>query len=325
MLLSEMTKQPYAMKLLQNGLRNGTLAHAYIFSGPSGTGKAACAIALAKAVFCTENVGEGCNECANCRKVTNGNHPNLMTIMPDGSSIKIDQIRELKRKFSYRQEHSGPQLYLVHQAEKMTTQAANSLLKFLEEPQTEVIAVLLSENGQAILPTLRSRSQWVPFTPMSPAEMERELVSAGYSLPLIRPAVRLHAGLEGAVETIQSNEFAEIRDVVIQLVKECLVGEGAASILAQQKLFKSDLHLQIETILDLLALLLKDMLLLQYGQERIVVFIDQLDWMKKVAKQKPVSHWIRCIDRVVETRKRLRLHIQPQLALEQVMFHIKGG
>lgn len=325
MLLSQIKNQRLAIALLQNGLRKRTLAHAYIFSGPKGTGKLTAALALAKGLFCTEKKGEGCYECVACRKVLNRNHASLYMIEPDGSSIKIEQIRELKRRFSYRQDGMDRQVYIIQQAEKMTIQAANGLLKFFEEPQTEVVAILISENGQAILPTLRSRSQWVPFVPLAPVDMEQQLTAAGYPLTLVRPAVRLHSGMDSAKETIESNEFAEVRNVVIQLMKECLAGEASASILAQQKLFKSDLREHIETVLDLLALFLKDMLLLQYGQERMVIFIDQMDWMAPQARRKPVAHWIHSIDRVALARKRLRLHVQPQLALEQVMFYIKGG
>lgn len=323
--LSQIKGQKLAVTLLQNGLRHQMLAHAYIFSGPRGTGKLDAAFALAKGLFCTERKNIGCDACVNCRKIASRNHEHLYMIEPDGSSIKIDQIRELRRKFSFRQGQSHRQIYIIHEAEKMTVEAANGLLTFFEEPHTEVVAILISENGQAILPTLRSRAQWIPFVPMAPEVMEQELLAEGHPLSLIRPAIRLQSGLDRAREMIQTNEFAEVRDIVIQLMKECLKSEASASILAQQKFPKSDLQTHIEMILDLVALFLKDMLLLQYGQEQKVVFIDQLDWMTPYARQRSATRWINNIDRVIETRKRLRLHVQPQLALEQVMFHIKGG
>src|SRR5690625_3869061 len=100
MLLSEIKGQKLAVTLLQNGLRRGRLSHAYIFSGPRGTGKLTTALALTKSLFCTNRQLEGCHECVSCRKVDNRNHEHLFMLEPDGSSIKIDQIRELRRNRS---------------------------------------------------------------------------------------------------------------------------------------------------------------------------------------------------------------------------------
>ncbi len=84
-------------------------------------------------------------------------------VAPDGASIKIEQIRELQKEFAYRATASGTKIYMLYHADKMTVQAANSLLKFLEEPTSRVVAILITENGNALLPTIQSRAQWIQF------------------------------------------------------------------------------------------------------------------------------------------------------------------
>lgn len=163
MSLEQITGQWKAQKILKHALESGKISHAYLFNGPSGTGRVAMAREFAKALFCTEDGADACGECLECRKFKHGNQTDLTIIVPDGQSIKIDQIRELQKDLSYRNSGMKRKIYMIEQADKMTLQAANSLLKFLEEPLSPVVAILITDNGQAVLPTIRSRTQWVPF------------------------------------------------------------------------------------------------------------------------------------------------------------------
>ena len=99
--------QDTAKQLLQGGLRRNEISHAYIFSGPPGSGQMEMAMAFVQALFCTRGGDDACGECLECRKVLHGNHPDLSTVKPDGATIKIDQIRDLQRIFSYRSERKS--------------------------------------------------------------------------------------------------------------------------------------------------------------------------------------------------------------------------
>ncbi len=308
--------------MLINGLRRQRISHAYIFSGPAGTGKLKTALALAQSLFCSERKDGACGQCADCRKMEHGNHERLYRIAPEGTAIKIEQIRDLQRAFAYRHDPSQKHVYIIEQAEKMTPQAANSLLKFLEEPSPGITGILLTENGQALLPTLRSRSQWIEFAPLPPDETEQALIAAGIFRPLARLAAQLRAGAEGARELAETDGFAEMRSVVIQLMKECIHSPHVALVTAQQKLFRGDRAGQLEWFLDMWTLMIKDMIYVHCGKEEELVFCDQTEWIRSVARKKSLSHWIRCLDLCIETRNRLRLHVQPQLALERLMLHI---
>src|SRR5690606_18285392 len=93
--------QEQAKRMLQSGLSSGKVSHAYIFEGPPGTGKAAAAMAFAKAILCEQKGIDACGECLSCRKVASGNHTALHIVAPEGASVKIDQIRELQKNFAY--------------------------------------------------------------------------------------------------------------------------------------------------------------------------------------------------------------------------------
>ncbi|OVE62162.1 DNA polymerase III subunit delta', partial [Chryseobacterium mucoviscidosis] len=121
--------------------------------GRKGTGKLDAATLLAKSFFCLEDGAEPCESCRNCQRIESGNHPDVHVVHPDGLSIKKGQIQALQEEFSKTGLESHKKLYIISHADQMTVNAANSLLKFLEEPSSDTIAVLLTEQPQKLLDT----------------------------------------------------------------------------------------------------------------------------------------------------------------------------
>ncbi|AZK45560.1 DNA polymerase III subunit delta' [Paenibacillus lentus] len=316
--------QDVAKGLLQSGLRRNQISHAYIFSGPPGSGQKAMAMAFVQALFCTEHEDDACGECLECRKVLHGNHPDLHYIAPEGSTIKIDQIRDLQRIFSYRSESGNPKAYIIDESEKMTVQAANSLLKFLEEPPSPAVAILLSDNGRALLPTIQSRAQWVPFTPLDPEQMLQFLSNEGFSPTLSRCAVHLAAGLGPCRELLQQNWFAEIRNVVLQLGKESAGRGGTPLITAQQIIFKAGLSDHLDMLFNLFHLWFKDMLLALYHRHDQIVFIDELDFINRHASSRSQEYWVQAMALAADSRKKLRQNMNGQLCVEQFLIGVGG-
>ncbi|WNQ11653.1 DNA polymerase III subunit delta' [Paenibacillus aurantius] len=317
--------QEQAKRFLRNGLRNNKLSHAYIFSGPSGSGRKRMAAKLAQAVYCLEREDDACGQCIECRKVEHGNHPDFYWVEPDGASIKIEQIRELQKGFSYKSTDSKRKIYVLNEADKMTVQAANSLLKFLEEPQSDIMAILITENAHALLPTIQSRAQGIPFVPMDPKVMAARLQEDGLSVTLVLPAVQLAAGMKAARELVEAPWFAEARNVVVQLARETLTRFPAALLTVQQKVIKTDLAERVPALLDLWILWFKDMIHLQVGNQDNVVYIDQRDELARLALSKEAKFWVGGIEKIVEAQKRLRFHANAQLALEKLLIDIQGG
>ncbi len=317
--------QDQIKRQLQAALRADTLSHAYVFEGPRGTGRAAIAHALAQALHCLEGGDDACGRCAECRKIDNGNHPDVMRVDPDGATVKIDQVRELQKQFAYKASGAKPRVYVIESADRLTPQAANALLKFLEEPGSSTVAILIAENGQALLPTIRSRTQRMVFLPLAPDVMEAELLKEGLPPALVKPAVRLAPGLSTARELIQLNWFAEIRNAVLQLAKESARGFAASMLAAQSVAGKGEMSEHLDTLFDLFALWCKDMIVLQRQQTGTVVFIDQLEFHAKLAASKPAHHWVTVMDEAMKAKRKLRGHANPQLVLERFLFALQGG
>jgi len=314
--------------MLLKSVAEGRLSHAYVFSGPPGSGKLRTALAVAQALLCKERTspeqgGRACGLCAECRKVEHGNHPDLLRIAAEGASIKIDQIRELQRSFAYRAESDRPRIYIIEEAEKMTIQAANSLLKFLEEPGAGIIAILLTDQASALLSTITSRVQRITFAPVPPAVIAQELIREGVPEHLAKPASQLAAGMEAARLYAQSDWFAETRNVVIQLAKESLAAPGKPLLTVQQKVFKGELADHIEIILQLFGLLFKDIIHVQARQITSLNYPDQSDWLKHAAFQHDAGRWVRAMESVLEARKQLRAHVNPQLVLERFLVAVQ--
>lgn len=318
------TGQRRAVLMIQNALRQHSLAHAYIFSGPAGTGRKRMAETLAQAIYCIEQNGDACGNCIECRKVAHRNHPDVHWTQPDGATIKIDQIRDLKKRLGFRAAQDSTRIYILEEAERMTVQAANSLLKFLEEPTSRVMAILITENGQALLPTIRSRAQIIPFVPMSPGAMIPVLLQEDHAEELVRAAVHLAPGLDAARQLILANWFAELRNVVIQLAKESHDDLASALLTIQNRVVKGDASEHVPELLELWLLWYKDIIHIRLGKRDQVVYIDQYEWLSRHAAAQGLAQQVGCMERIVELRRRLRSNVNSQLSLEGLAVGIRG-
>jgi DNA polymerase-3 subunit delta' len=156
--------QKQARLLLGRSLASDRLAHAYLFRGPDGVGKQLFARSLAAAVNCRQTEGlEACGICPSCKKFRSGNHPDFHVISPEKGTIKIDRIRELIRLLSYAPYESGMRVVLLEDIHTMRQEAANSLLKTLEEPPADNLLILTAETTRDLLGTISSRCQTIPF------------------------------------------------------------------------------------------------------------------------------------------------------------------
>ena len=159
--------QERAIEFLKSVISRGKIPHAYLFAGIPGIGKTTTALALTRAINCQIQMeGEGCAQCPSCRQIAGGNFPDLHMIEPDGQNIKIEQIRDLNRILAFKPLSGKYRVSIIHQAETMTDEAANSLLKTLEEPPQNNILILNVTEPQALFPTIVSRCQKVLFRPI---------------------------------------------------------------------------------------------------------------------------------------------------------------
>lgn len=181
---------------LQHTVASGRIAGAYLFVGPTGVGKETVAHYFAQLIFCQQEAQPPtvCGTCLACRKIDSGNHPDLQFIRPEGSLLKIGQIRELQRQVIYEPLEASRKIYILTDVDRMNPEAENCLLKTLEEPPAASVLILLTSNVQALLPTTRSRCQILQFRPMPTQELAEILVDRFSVVPKQATALAIAAG-----------------------------------------------------------------------------------------------------------------------------------
>jgi len=159
--------QDRQIEIIRKALQNNRIPHAYLFNGEEGIGKNLTALNLAKALNCLVETVDACDSCVSCIKIANRNHPDVIFIEPDGSSIKIHQIRELQKSLQYKPYEGKKKVCIIPEAENMTTGAANCLLKTLEEPPPDTMLILTTTSPHLLLATVNSRCQRLKFQPLA--------------------------------------------------------------------------------------------------------------------------------------------------------------
>ncbi len=193
-MLEQIVGHPQVHRHFRRVLTESELAPVYLFVGPRGVGKSSFAQALARAVLCLDHPGKGCAGCASCHKVLAGTHPDLRVVAPAAEEVfSIGMVRELREQVQLAPWESNVRVFVLEDIERMPVEAANSLLKTLEEPPSYVRLVLIAESMGAVLPTIESRCQLVRFGPLSDEAMLLALTRRGMS----EPEARLLAGVSG--------------------------------------------------------------------------------------------------------------------------------
>ena len=155
--------------------------HSYMFVGVEGIGKQMIAKKFAQMILCTNEGRKGCNTCKSCIEFTSNNSPDFLYIEPDGNNIKIEQIRYLQRKIQEKPIISNRKVYIINDADKMTTEAQNCLLKTLEEPPEYSTIILIGTNQNLFLNTIKSRCMIISFKPIE-AELIKKYLEEKYEM-----------------------------------------------------------------------------------------------------------------------------------------------
>ncbi len=321
------TNQPHVAKMIVNSIRKERVAHAYLFEGQKGTGKKEAALLFAKRLFCLANVyDEPCEACVNCRRIQSGNHPDVHLVSPDGNSIKKQQIEQLQEEFTKTAVESSRKLYIIEHADQMTVQAANSLLKFLEEPSAKTVAILLTEQLHRILPTIVSRCQVISFHPLPTERIYAYLQQQGVARGLAILAARVTNSLEEALQLSQDDWFAQARKIVVQLY-EALNKQYVQALLVIQQHWLTHFtnKEQMNIGLDLLLYLYKDLLYVLLGEEQQIAYDDCMNEFQQsrfLYSEKQIAQHMRAI---LQAKARLHTNMNPQLLMEQLVLQLWEG
>lgn len=210
----EVVGQEQTVRALRNAVEQGRISHAYLFSGPRGTGKTSVAKILAKAVNCSARVdGEPCDQCSSCQEIKKGNFMDVIEI--DAASNRgIDEIRDLREKVRIAPAQGKTKVYIIDEVHMLTTEAFNALLKTLEEPPRSVIFILATTEPHKIPATILSRCQKYDFRRLTAVEIVDRL-----QLVAVDKGVQVE---QNALEVIARRATGSLRDG-LSMLDQCLV------------------------------------------------------------------------------------------------------
>jgi DNA polymerase-3 subunit delta' len=205
-------------------VRQNRLPHALVFAGPAGIGKRTLALLLARMLNCdAPEAGRPCGRCSPCRKILAKSHPDVRLIEPDGANIRIEQTRELIAEMAYQPFEARTRVVILDPADQMQAQAANSLLKTLEEPASRTVLVLVTPRPYMLLVTIRSRARILQFGPIAASQLEDHLaVHLGKTRQEARLAALFSGGSLGAALEFDSEGFREARAKALRYARSLL-------------------------------------------------------------------------------------------------------
>jgi len=315
----------WALDLLLNGLARGRIPHALLIVGPPNIGKTTVAITFAQALNCIGNRPVPCGECVSCRKVLSGNHPDVRILDAPDKTLKISEVRELQRELSLSPHEGRWRVAVLSDFERATVEAANALLKTLEEPPAQVALVLTATESDVLLPTIVSRCQVVSLRTLSTSVVTDALISIWGAHPT---RANLLAHLSGgrlgwAVQALQDESLLARRSEHLDHLVT-LMGENRVERLA----YAADLSQSPTLIGEVLALWLgwwRDVLLLASGSPVIITNVDREDLLRQQAGQVNLRQAQRMLAQLRATVKSLDQNVNARLALEVLLLSLPSA
>jgi len=315
--------QELAKRYFQRAVEGGCLAHAYLFHGPAGVGKKSLARALAQALVCNTAENNSCGLCPACRMFLAGSHPDLRVLDGAEKSIGIAQVRELQQALVYRP-YGARHLCLVQEAEGLTAEAANALLKTLEEPPGPVLFILTSARPERLPPTVVSRCLKIPFRPLTRDEITSGLETMGFKGDVVPLAARLAGGSLGrAAELAAGGDGLDWREKAANMAEEFLSGIGTAELFARARELGERAEMLVRT--EYLLLWYRDLLLWrEAGFEGLLINADRLEQVRVQARLADGPALARSIATIEDTRKKLLANVNVRLAAEVLCLRLAG-
>jgi DNA polymerase-3 subunit delta' len=307
------------LQILRRVLETGRVHHAYLFTGMEGIGKRLVALNMAKAFNCADQAGEACDRCRSCQLMTKEVHPDLILIEPTGETIKIEQIRELERSIAFKPYEARWRVVLIDGAERMTREAANALLKTLEEPPAGTMIILVARVVEGLPATVISRCQRIRFSPLSQEEVKKVLHDR-----LPADAINILAPLAGG----SPGRALRMNGEEVTRAKGLLLSAFSPSLNRRLRLARELAHEEGmgEMFLEILGGWLRDLIIYQETQaEQLLLNRDLLDEIKKAALHQQTGGLLRDFWSLTDIWKGIEAHGNLQLSLESALLGIGGS
>lgn len=318
--------QPRLVHQFELAIEHDELAHAYLLAGPSGVGKTQLAQWVAMRLFCLHvKDGQPDGTCEECHRISEQLHPDVILVEPDGRQIKVDQVRYLKAEFSKSAVEGSKKIFIIRDADKMTVSAANSLLKFLEEPSGDFVAFLLTTNKTAILPTIQSRTQVIDLPPLNLEAFIALLQQQGVPAEIQVLAANLTSSVTDVNGLMQDDWLINAKVAIEQWYQTVSQGDMRAFVLVQTNIMKlANTREHQQMLLTMIMLVWRDTLFVA-NQTTTTIRISYQAVLKAI-KQAVERYSNRKITTVAQltlsTRKLLDQNISFQNIVEQLTIQI---
>lgn len=313
-------KKPIAF--LKSAMERGRVSHAYLFSGLKGVGKRTTAEIFTRALNCREDPLDACGRCASCLKMARGNHPDILILKPEGQFIRIQEIRALQNQMRFKPFEDGKRVFILVDAERMNSAAANALLKTLEEPAPSNILILLSSRPHQLPLTILSRCQLLRFSPLSRDQIascltERMNIDRETASVLAASA----AGSIGKALKLHKDAYLKAREDILRKIVAFRKDDpiGALSLV---DVFGKERETLLEG-LDILRTWYRDILVYrETGETEKLIHRDCLEALKVCAEKMAVPDILQNIKTVSRACSAIERNANKQLTLETMLFRL---
>jgi DNA polymerase-3 subunit delta' len=326
--LSDYSKeQPIAYNVLKNEINNKTITHAYLFHSSNQYVTSTFALSFAKTLLCpiSTSPSEKCNDCSICKRIDNGNFPELKIIEPDGLWIKKEQLLDLQDNFKMKSLEGDKRIYIIKEVEKLNAQAANSILKFLEEPDPNIIAILTTSNIHTVLQTIISRCQVISLKENISWDEDDIAITNNANITVFKIA-KLYYKSKQDIDIFLSDE---------KNVKKI---EAAITFIRKYENIKLDILTEMKKLwfdyfgdkneyifgLDIMALFYKDVLNFVY-ERKLELFDSYIDDLKMVASLNKTDDIIYKIQKILLIKEKVKYNINTNLLMDKLILELESG
>jgi len=329
MSFNDIVGQERALKILTKSLKENNISSSYIFVGSEGTGKKLAAIEFTKAVNCLNlnKNSEACEHCQSCNEISKQCSPDLKIVEPIKSSIRIEQIREMRKEIGLKPFKNRKKVYIIDKAEKMTLEASNCLLKTIEEPPYYAIIILICSKIDPILPTIVSRCQMVNFGLISSYKIKEFLLNKNKNLEKEKAEIisKLAQGsIERALKLLSGKEYFIRREEVLDYLSVISPGKYGDDIFAKVEKMVSEID-RIEEILEMIKLWYRDILIIKNtGDQKYIANCDKLEILEEKSQIYSQEILIDILDYLEQIEEYLIKNVNKRLILERLYIKMVG-
>jgi DNA polymerase-3 subunit delta' len=319
--LFELVGNEFAVEAFKKAYDNNKVSHAYIITGPDGIGKSVLAMYMAAVILCRRD-DKPCGECPSCIKIKNGNHTDVKVVSSRGKSIGVDDIRDLIDEVYTKPYEGDKKVVIIKNADTVTVQGQNAILKTLEEPSEHTTIIMLVENMNLILETIQSRCQVLRLGRISAEKIKKYLTGQGISPDKASTAANLSDGILGNALMFLDEKFMKLREDVINAGRE-MVRLNLLDVLKYVDFFLHNKD-KIDSILDILTSWYRDIIMLKLIKDKkLLINADHYELLVEESQILSYNKLDSIINIINSSREKINQNVNFQLTIEVMLLNIQ--